>query len=208
MLGYDSAKSDQTLVYVLTLGVVEAYRSLGIGRNFTLYFCWSPLYNNNWQSNSCLICSCFSDSGGHKICFKYSYMPSCLLACNLLQQPCNQFVQENVFQVCEKVARILSNQWPTLWFVLILVLCKWGTVSLLAIVSTKYLSIFIPLFVQTGLTYYALNESCYRWCRSFYPITLNWEPQKGWTWTDKGLCILCWYIHVLTWLWKYFISLL
>ncbi|KAG5059774.1 hypothetical protein JHK87_000803 [Glycine soja] len=30
MLGYDSAKSDQTLVYVLTLGVVEAYRSLGI----------------------------------------------------------------------------------------------------------------------------------------------------------------------------------
>ncbi|RZB77716.1 Histone acetyltransferase MCC1 isoform E [Glycine soja] len=30
MLGYDSAKSDQTLVYVLTLGVVEAYRSLGV----------------------------------------------------------------------------------------------------------------------------------------------------------------------------------
>ncbi|RDX97132.1 Histone acetyltransferase MCC1, partial [Mucuna pruriens] len=30
MLGYDSAKSDQTLVYVLTLGVVEAYRSHGI----------------------------------------------------------------------------------------------------------------------------------------------------------------------------------
>ncbi|CAJ1926423.1 unnamed protein product [Sphenostylis stenocarpa] len=30
MLGYDSAKCDQTLVYVLTLGVVEAYRSLGI----------------------------------------------------------------------------------------------------------------------------------------------------------------------------------
>lgn len=30
MLGYDSAKSDQTLVYVLTLGVVEAYRSFGI----------------------------------------------------------------------------------------------------------------------------------------------------------------------------------
>lgn len=30
LLGYDSAKSDQTLVYVLTLGVVEAYRSLGI----------------------------------------------------------------------------------------------------------------------------------------------------------------------------------
>ncbi|XP_057450189.1 histone acetyltransferase MCC1 isoform X1 [Lotus japonicus] len=30
MLGYDSAKTDQTLVYVLTLGVVEAYRSHGI----------------------------------------------------------------------------------------------------------------------------------------------------------------------------------
>jgi len=33
MLGYDSARSDQTLVYVLTLGVVEAYRSFGIGKS-------------------------------------------------------------------------------------------------------------------------------------------------------------------------------
>ncbi|XP_058085642.1 histone acetyltransferase MCC1 [Magnolia sinica] len=30
MLGYDSSRTDQTLVYVLTLGVVEAYRNLGI----------------------------------------------------------------------------------------------------------------------------------------------------------------------------------
>ncbi|PON77550.1 FkbH domain containing protein [Parasponia andersonii] len=30
MLSYDSLKSDQTLVYILTLGVVEAYRNLGI----------------------------------------------------------------------------------------------------------------------------------------------------------------------------------
>ncbi|KAJ7982664.1 histone acetyltransferase MCC1 [Quillaja saponaria] len=30
MIGYDSSKSDQTLVYILTLGVVDAYRNLGI----------------------------------------------------------------------------------------------------------------------------------------------------------------------------------
>ncbi|XP_028753334.1 histone acetyltransferase MCC1 isoform X1 [Neltuma alba] len=30
ILGYDSSKSDQTLIYILTLGVVEAYRNLGI----------------------------------------------------------------------------------------------------------------------------------------------------------------------------------
>ncbi|KAL4349413.1 hypothetical protein S83_031122 [Arachis hypogaea] len=30
LLGYDSAKSDQTLVYILTLGVVDTYRKLGI----------------------------------------------------------------------------------------------------------------------------------------------------------------------------------
>ncbi|XP_062093193.1 histone acetyltransferase MCC1 [Humulus lupulus] len=30
MLSYDSLKSDQTLVYILTLGVVEGYRNLGI----------------------------------------------------------------------------------------------------------------------------------------------------------------------------------
>ncbi|XP_057970063.1 histone acetyltransferase MCC1 isoform X1 [Malania oleifera] len=30
MLRYDSVKSDQTLVYILTLGVVESYRNLGI----------------------------------------------------------------------------------------------------------------------------------------------------------------------------------
>ncbi|KAL5568257.1 hypothetical protein UlMin_024832 [Ulmus minor] len=30
MLSYDSSRSDQTLVYILTLGVVDAYRNLGI----------------------------------------------------------------------------------------------------------------------------------------------------------------------------------
>ena len=34
ILGYDSSKSDQTLIYILMLGVVDAYRNLGIGMRF------------------------------------------------------------------------------------------------------------------------------------------------------------------------------
>lgn len=32
LIRYDGSTSDQTLVYILTLGVVETYRNLGIGR--------------------------------------------------------------------------------------------------------------------------------------------------------------------------------
>lgn len=38
MLRFETARADQKLVYILTLGVVESYRNLGIGMLFS--FVW------------------------------------------------------------------------------------------------------------------------------------------------------------------------
>ena len=37
LLRFDSAKPDQTLVYILTLGVVDSYRHLGIGKGVFIF---------------------------------------------------------------------------------------------------------------------------------------------------------------------------
>ncbi|XP_058778414.1 histone acetyltransferase MCC1 isoform X1 [Vicia villosa] len=77
LLGYDSAKSDQTLVYVLTLGVVEAYRSLGIGIISRL-FCTSILLKSSSNIIDSLICASSPASSLIREVVKYaSSIPTC-----------------------------------------------------------------------------------------------------------------------------------
>lgn len=75
LLGYDSAKSDQTLVYVLTLGVVEAYRGLGIGSSL---FCILILLKPSSNMIGNLICSSSPASSLIREVVKYaSSIPTC-----------------------------------------------------------------------------------------------------------------------------------
>lgn len=38
LLSFDASRTDQTLVYILTLGVVDSYRNLGIGNSLFFRF--------------------------------------------------------------------------------------------------------------------------------------------------------------------------
>ena len=64
MLGYEILKSERSLIYILTLGVIQPYRNSGIGENLPVAWCQDMMSSRLSHFEEIVMEDIYTDQGG------------------------------------------------------------------------------------------------------------------------------------------------